>query len=48
MAQIKVLKCLCRRFGLSPPTHIVQADTPKQENSYDCGAYVLGEQIKVL
>lgn len=45
MAQTKVLKCLCRRFGLSPPIQIIQADTPKQENGYDCGAYVLGEQI---
>lgn len=30
-----------RRFGLSPPIQIIQADTPKQENGYDCGAYVL-------
>ena len=30
---------------MSPPTQIMQADTPKQENGYDCGAYVLGEHI---
>ena len=45
MAQTKMVQCLCRRFGLSPPTQVIQADTPKQENGYDCGAYVLGEQV---